>query len=160
MLTRQSLIRRGFRTLCLAIILVMPSCNGTLEWETAPPYPDECFAPGGRATYWDGRAFLEVTYNEGSISASGSPPRGSDWEILSFTGEVVELGRAEGTATVWLFTEDGERRAIDFSLVLTLNDGTSCAERDRLSYSFHEIALVEGAYLPISGEFAGVREVR
>jgi hypothetical protein len=158
MLTRQSLTRRTLTTLFIAMVLVLSSCNGSLDYPPGP-YLDECFAPGGQATYWNGRAFLEVTYNEGNISAVGTPPGGSDWEILSFTGEVVELGRAEGTATVWLFSEDGERRAIHFSLALSLNDGTSCAERDRLSYSFHEIALVEGDYLPIAGEFEGVREV-
>jgi hypothetical protein len=157
MLTRQSLTRRKLTTLCIALVLVLSSCNGSLDYAPAP-YPDECFAPGGQATYWDGGAFLEVTYNEGKISAVGTPPGRSEWEILSFTGEDVELGRAEGTATVWLFS-DGEVREFHFPLVLSLNDGASCAERDRLSYSFYEVALVAGDYLPISGDFAGVREV-
>jgi hypothetical protein len=98
---------------------------------------------------------LDVTYDNGEISAVGTPPEGIDWEILSFTGSVTERGRAEGTAIVWFFHE-GRRETIDFPLTLSLNTGTTCAERNTLHYSFS--CPVETLDLTISGDFRGTRE--
>jgi len=155
MITRKSLLGYGVTTLYAIFVFILSSCDGgtlTPTTPAPPPVLDECFT----GTYWDGDIFLDVTHEAGQISATGSPPPGSTWEILNFTGSVSERGVARGDATVWLF-HDGERKEVTLPLELSLNEGTTCAERNTLTYSFR--FYVTWLNRSVSGDFRGTREV-
>jgi hypothetical protein len=94
-------------------------------------------------------------YEDGILSAVGSAPAGSGWEVMQYSGIVTEPGAAIGEASVWLL-RNGAQERVDFTLELRLDEGADCEERNVLSYAFHFVRMDDSSF--VRGSFAGRRD--